>query len=319
LGLLFGGGIAVLLESLDTSLKSIEEVEALDVSVLGHIPRIKESSRYKGRSRNGRGKHKEVVKVTSHLLTHSAPKSPVSEAYRTLRTNIQFSNLDNPIQTMLVTSAGPGEGKSTTVANLAITFSQMGTKTILLDTDFRRPIIHSIFGMEKEPGVTNYLAEKATLERIIRKTSVENLDVITCGLIPPNPSELLASEKMKEFVAELKKIYQMILFDTPPVIAVTDAVVLSLLLDGVVLVASAGQTSHQGLARAKALLENVDAKIMGAVLNKIEAKTAYGSYHYYYYYHYYGDRKEKRRVKRPARKSVELVNRMEERYPVNTL
>ena len=319
LGLLLGGGIAVLLESLDASLKSIEDVEALGVPVLGHIPKIKETQKHRGRIKSESGMNREAVRVAAHLLTHFAPKSPVSEAYRTLRTNIQFSNLDNPPQTILITSPGPGEGKSTTVANLAITFSQMETKTLLMDTDFRRPVLHSIFGMEKEPGVTNYLAGKISLEGILRKTPVENLDVITCGVIPPNPSELLASEKMKEFVAQLKNKYQMILFDSPPVIAVTDAVVLSLLLDGVVLVICAGQTSQQGLVRAKTLLENVNAKVMGGVLNKIEAKSTYGSYHYYYYYHYYGDRKEKSKVKKRVKKVPQRVGQIEERHPAYTL
>ncbi len=319
LGLLLGGSATILLESLDVSLKSIEDVEALKLPVLGHIPRIREVQKYKKEGGEGIKSGSDAVRVASHLLTHSAPKSPVSEAYRTLRTNIQFSNLDNPPRTMLVTSAGPGEGKSTTVANLAITFSQMGTKTLLIDADFRRPVLHSVFGLKKEPGVTNYLAGKASLDAVLKRSSVEGLDVVTCGVTPPNPSELLVSDKMKEFVAQLKNRYQMVLFDTPPVIAVTDAVVLSLLLDGVVIVASAGQTSHQGLARAKSLLENVDAKILGAVLNKIQAKSAYGSYHYYYYYHYYGDRKERRKGRKPVTATPQAVQRVEERHPVNTL
>ena len=319
LGLLVGGGIALLLESLDTSLKSIEEVEGLGVPVLGHVPKIRAAHKQRGRAKRGTGTDGEIQVVASHLLTHSAPKSPVSEAYRTLRTNIQFSNLDRPSQSILVTSPGPGEGKSTTVANLAITFSQMGTKTVLLDTDFRRPILHSVFGTEKEPGITNHLAGKVPLEGIIRKTPAENLDLITCGVIPPNPSELLASEKMKEFVAELKDRYQMILFDCPPVIAVTDAAVLSRLLDGVLLVISAGQTSRQGVARAKTLLENVDSKVMGAVLNKIEAKSAYGSYHYYYYYHYYGDRQKKSKTKKRVKNAPQKVEQAERWQPVNTL
>lgn len=319
LGLLLGGGIAVLLESLDMSLKSVEDMEALDVPVLGHIPKIKEMQKHKGDIRGGSGMNKGVLKATSHLLTHFAPKSPVSEAYRTLRTNIQFSDVDHPPHTILITSPGPGEGKSTTVANSAIAFSQMGTKTLLMDTDFRRPILHSIFGIEKEPGVTNYLAGKIPLEGIIKKTSMENLDIITCGVIPPNPSELLASEKVKEFVAQLKNRYQMILFDSPPVIAVTDAVVLSLLLDGVVLVACAGQTSQQGLKRAKILLENVNAKVMGGVLNKIEAKSSYDSYHYYYYYHYYGDRKEKSKIKKRVKKTPQRIEQIEQWHPAHTL
>ncbi len=319
LGLLLGGGLAVLLESLDVSLKTIEDLEALKLPVLGHIPRIKEVQKRRKAARRPGYMNMDGDVVASHLLTQSLPKSPVSEAYRTLRTNIQFSNLDHPPRTMLITSAGPGEGKSTTVANLAITFSQMGAKTLLLDADFRRPVLHSVFGLKKEPGVTNYLAGKVPLDAILKKTPVDNLDVVTCGVIPPNPSELLISEKMREFVAELKNRYQTVLFDTPPVIAVTDAVVLSLLLDGVVLVASAGQTTHQGLARAKSLLENVDAKILGAVLNKIEAKSAYGSYHYYYYYHYYGDRKEKRRSQKRVTPVSQEVGQVQEWHPANTI
>jgi len=320
LGLLLGGGMALLLESLDTSLKRIEDVEAMGIPVLGHIPKIRETDKHRSHRKSVDGLvNGEARKVASHLLTHFAPKSPVSEAYRSLRTNIQFSNLDNPPHTILITSPGPGEGKSTTVANLAITFSQMGTRTLLLDADFRRPILHSIFGREKEPGITNYLAGKTSLEEIIKNTPLPNLDLITCGVIPPNPSELLASKKMKEFVQHLKEKYQMILFDSPPVIAVTDAVVLSLLLDGVLLVACAGQTSQQGVERARSLLENVNAKIMGAVLNKIEAKSSYGSYYYYYYYHYYGDRKEKIRVKKKGKKATQKIEKIEEWQPVHTV
>ncbi len=320
LGLVFGGGMALMLESLDTSLKSIEEIENQGLSVLGHIPKIRRTKKIKkSEKEESQIQDKEAGKVASNLITHFAPKSPVSEAYRTFRTNIQFTNLDSPPQTILVTSPGPGEGKSTTVANLAITFSQMGTKTLLMDTDFRRPILHSIFGLEKEIGITNYLVGKAPLEMVIKKTPVPNLDLITCGVIPPNPSELLASEKMKGFLEQLKAEYQMILFDSPPVIAVTDAAVLSLLLDGVVLVAGARQTSQEALARAKTLLENVKARILGVVLNKVDAKSTYGSYYYYYYYHYYGDRKESKQMKRRVKKSAKTVEPISEWQPVQPL
>jgi capsular exopolysaccharide synthesis family protein len=320
LGLLLGGGLAFFSESLDTSLKSIEDIEDQGLSVLGYVPKIRSTKVVrKHKKEQSQIRDKEVRKVASNLITHFAPKSPVSEAYRTFRTNIQFTNLDSPPQTILVTSPGPGEGKSTTVANLAITFAQMGTKTVLMDTDFRRPILHSILGLEKEIGITNYLVGKAPLEMVIKKTPVPNLDLITCGVIPPNPSELLASEKMKVFLEQLKAKYQMILFDSPPVIAVTDAAVLSLLLDGVVLVASARETSQQALARAKTLLENVKAKILGVVLNKMEAKSTYGSYYYYYYYHYYGDRKETKKMKRRAKKSAQTVESPKEWQPVQPL
>jgi polysaccharide chain length determinant protein (PEP-CTERM system associated) len=320
LGLVLGGGLALMLESLDTSVRSIEDVEALGLSVLGHVPKIKNPEKHRQRTKSSDSPlDPEVRKVASTLLMHFAPKSPVSESYRTLRTNIQFSNLDHPPQTILITSPGPGEGKSTTVANLAVTFSQMGTKTLLIDADFRRPILHSLFGIEKEPGITNYLAGKIHLEGIIRKTPVENLDLVTCGVIPPNPSELLASQRMKEFIALLRDRYQMILFDTPPVIVVTDAMVLGVLLDGVALVASSGQTSQAGLNRAKTILENVNAKVMGAVLNKIEAKHSYGSYHYYYYYHYYGDRKEPKPVKKRVKKSAKPAETIREWQPVQPI
>jgi polysaccharide chain length determinant protein (PEP-CTERM system associated) len=318
LGLLLGGGMAFFLESLDTSLKSIEDIEDQGLSVLGYVPKIRRTKVVKKPDKEqGRIQDKEVRKIASNLITHFAPKSPVSESYRTFRTNIQFTNLDSPPQSILITSPGPGEGKSTTVANLAITFAQMGTKTLLMDTDFRRPVLHSIFGLEKEIGITNYLVGKAPLEVVIKKTAVPNLDIVTCGVIPPNPSELLASEKMKMFLEQLKTEYQMILFDSPPVIAVTDAAVLSLLLDGVVLVASARQTSQQALTRAKTLLENVKAKMLGVVLNKVEAKSTYGSYYYYYYYHYYGDRKETK--KRRVRKAAERVETINEWQPVQPI
>jgi polysaccharide chain length determinant protein (PEP-CTERM system associated) len=320
LGLIFGGGVALFLESLDTSLKSIEEIEDLGLSVLGYIPKIRRAEKvHKSGKEPGLIQDKEVQRIASNLITHFAPKSPVSEAYRTFRTNIQFTNLDFPPQTILVTSPGPGEGKSTTAANLAITFSQMGTKTLLMDADFRRPVLHSLFGLEKEIGITNYLVGKAPLEMIIKKSGVPNLDIITCGVIPPNPSELLASEKMKGFLEQLKAKYQLILFDTPPVIAVTDAAVLSLLLDGVVLVVSASETSQQALARAKALLENVKAKLIGVLLNKMEAKSTYGSYYYYYYYHYYGDRKEPRKkVRKRVKESAIPVETADRWKPVQT-
>jgi capsular exopolysaccharide synthesis family protein len=320
LGLLLGGGLAFFSESLDTSLKSIEDIEDQELSVLGYVPKIRSTKKVnKSEKEQSQIQDKDVRKTASNLITHFAPKSPVSESYRTFRTNIQFTNLDSPPQSILITSPGPGEGKSTTVANLAITFAQMGTKTVLMDTDFRRPILHSIFGLEKEIGITNHLVGKAPLEMVIKKTAVPNLDIVTCGVIPPNPSELLASEKMKRFLEQLKTEYQMILFDSPPVIAVTDAAVLSLLLDGVVLVASARQTSQQALTRAKTLLENVKAKILGVVLNKVEAKSTYGSYYYYYYYHYYGDRKETKKTKRRVKKSAQTVKPINEWQPVQPL
>jgi len=295
LGLGLGLGMAFFVERLDNSLKSIEDVEATGLSILGSIPLIKSSKDKKSKKEEEKSEDYQVKKITSNLVTHFEPKSPISEAYRTFRTNLQFARLDAPLKTILVTSSGPSEGKSTTVANLAITMAQMGTKTILIDSDLRRPVLHSIFNLQRTPGLTNYLAGNVPWKEIVQETPIENLSLLTCGVLPPNPSELLGSKKMRMLLEELKEKYDMILFDSPPVIAVTDAAVLSTLLDGVVLVSSSGSTSREALQRAITLLENVKGRLIGGVLNKIKVESVYGSYHYYYYYHYYGGTKQKRR------------------------
>jgi polysaccharide chain length determinant protein (PEP-CTERM system associated) len=299
LGLGFGLGLAFFMERLDNSLKSIEDIETAGLSILGSIPLIKNSKNNESKKEEKDSEEYQIKRIASNLVTHFEPKSPISEAYRTFRTNLQFARLDTPLKTILVTSSGPGEGKSTTVANLAITMAQMGTNILLIDSDLRRPVLHSVFGLQKNPGLTNYLAGKIPLSEIIQPTLVENLSLITCGILPPNPSELLGSKKMRELLGELKEKFEIILLDSPPVIAVTDAAVLSTLLDGVVLVASSSSTSKEALARAINLLENVQSRILGGVLNKIKVESVYGSYHYYYYYHYYhtpeGTKQKKRK------------------------
>jgi len=296
LGLGLGLGMALFVERLDNSLKSIEDVERAGLSLLGSIPLIK-NNRNKKREAKEKSEEDHIKKIASNLVTHFEPKSPISESYRTFRTNLQFARLDAPLRTILVTSSGPGEGKSTTVANLAITMAQMGTRTILVDADLRRPVLHSIFSLQRAPGLTNYLAGNVPLGETIQSTPIENLSLLTCGILPPNPSELLGSKKMRTLLEELKGKYEMILFDSPPVIAVTDAAVLSTQLDGVVLVISSGSTSREALIRGATLLENVKSRLLGGVLNKIRVENIYGSYHYYYYYHYYGGTKQKRKKK----------------------
>lgn len=302
LGLGLGLGMALFVERLDNSLKSIEDVERSGLSILGSIPMIKSSNKDRNIRKEVKSEDYQIKKIASNLVTHFEPKSPISEAYRTFRTNLQFARLDSPMKTILVTSPGPGEGKSTTVANLAITMAQMGTKTILVDSDLRRPVLHSIFSQQKAPGLTNYLAGNVPLGEIIQPTPIENLSLLTCGVLPPNPSELLGSKKMRMLLEELKEKYEMILFDSPPVIAVTDAAVLSTQLDGVVLVVSSGSTSREALVRGITLLENVKGRLLGGVLNKIKVESIYGSYHYYYYYHYYGGTKQKRKKKEEVAK-----------------
>ncbi len=283
IGLGLGLGIVFVREYFDTSIKSVEEVEKLGFNLLGTIPSIDVESVEKKRIKKWENEGEEIE---SRLVTHLDPKSPISEAYRTLRTNLAFTRVDNSIKTILVTSAGPKEGKSTTVANLAITLAQLGSKVVLVDSDLRRPVIQSIFGLEKDNGLTNFLMDRVPYEKVLQKSLLDNLFIVTSGILPPNPSELLGSKAMEEFIEKLKNDFDVILFDSPPIIAVTDAAILCGQVDGVFLVISAGSTNRDAVLRAKSLLDNVNARVLGALLNNLEIGSAYGS-SYYYYYHYY--------------------------------
>lgn len=284
-GLTLGLVLAFFLESLDNSVKTPEELEHnFGLPVLGLIPAIQSQEGGRKRRRNGMD---EVERISSTLVTRYTPRSPISEAYRAMRTNIQFSRIDNPLKTVVITSSAPSEGKSTTVANLAITTALMGVKTLLVDADLRRPVVHSLFGLEREPGMINVLAEKLPLEKVVRQSGIESLDILTCGAIPPNPSELLNTQRMRELIATLSSKYDLVLFDSPPVLTVTDTCVLGSRVEGVVLVVNSHSTDRRALNRAKILLSNVKANILGAVLNRIEISTLVGSYDYYYYHYYY--------------------------------
>jgi len=214
------------------------------------------------------------------LITVTHPHSPISEAYRILRTNLEFSSLDKPIRTMVVTSAGPDEGKSTTLANLAVTIAQGGKKVILADCDLRRPRQHEIFGLDNDAGLTTMVVDDEALENPpLQETGVPNLWLLPSGPLPPNPSELLGSRRMEEIIAVLTQRADMVLFDAPPVIAVIDAVVLGSKVDGVLLVINAGGTKRDHAQRAKAQLEKVNVRVIGAVLNNVPFDT---SLHRYY-------------------------------------
>jgi len=192
----------------------------------------------------------------------------VSEAYRTLRTNLEFSSLDEPVRTLVVTSPGAEEGKSTVLANLAVTLAQGGKQVILLDCDLRRPTQHTLFGLDNATGLTTMmLAEDAWSDPPLRQTPVDGLRVLPAGPTPPNPAELLGSRRMKETMAALLEQADVLLFDAPPVLAVTDALVLAVQTDGVLLVVKAGGTRREHIQQAKERLERVNARIVGAVLN----------------------------------------------------
>lgn len=214
------------------------------------------------------------------LVTITNPRSPISEAYRSLRTNLEFSSLDRPLKTMVVTSAGPEEGKSTTLANLAVTLAQAEKKVILVDCDLRRPSQHEIFEVGNSLGLTSMVVdEEAFKNPPLQETPVPNLKLLPSGPLPPNPSELLGSRRMEEIIATLREKADLVLFDAPPIIAVTDAAVLASKVDGVLLVIKAGTTKRDHAQRAKALLEKVNARLVGAVLNNVRMDT---SLHRYY-------------------------------------
>ncbi len=221
------------------------------------------------------------VNTERQLITITNPKSTISEAFRTLRTNIQFASLDKDIRTLMVTSSGPAEGKSTTIANLAIVMAQSEKRVLLVDADMRKPTVHHIFRVSNRAGLTNVLIGQFSLEEMVRPTLVDGLDILTSGPIPPNPSELLASKRMSMLMSEMMDQYDMVLFDTPPVIAVTDAQILASQVDGVLLVVFYGKTPKEAALKAKNQLDNVKAKLLGVVLNNKQIK---GDNYYYYYY-----------------------------------
>ncbi|MBD3920688.1 CpsD/CapB family tyrosine-protein kinase [Paenibacillus sp. PR3] len=217
-----------------------------------------------------------------HLITLANPRSPISEAYRTLRTNIDFSAIDSAIQVIVVTSAGPGEGKSTTISNLAITFAQSERRVVLIDADMRKPTAHHTFRASNRVGLSSLLAHKNQLEDVLQETNVPDLFIITAGPIPPNPAEMLASRRMSELLELLKTEFDIILIDTPPLLAVTDAQLIASKSDGVVLVMEYGSVKREAALKAKAGLDTVNAKILGVVMNNVKRSKSEQSYYYYY-------------------------------------
>ena len=221
-----------------------------------------------------------VNNPSESLITLTMPRSPASEAYRTLRTNLEFSSLDKPIKTMVVTSPGTEEGKSTTLANLAITLAQAEKQVILVDCDLRRPSQHEIFGLSNGVGLTTMMVDDSAMkDPPLLDTGVEALWLLPSGPLPPNPSELVGSRRMEEIIAALSERADIVLYDAPPIIAVTDAAVLASRVDAVLLVIKGGATKRDHAQKAKALLEKVNAHLVGVVLNNVKMDTSY--YRYY--------------------------------------
>ena len=273
-GLALGIGLALLIEKLDDSVKSPDELlTRFQLPVLGQIPAIRASER---------GTNAAPL---NRLVSHFDPRSVVAEAYRSLRTNLAFARARSKVRTLVLTSPGPADGKSTTVANLATTFAQQGQRTLLIDGDLRRAVLDKTFSIPRSPGLTELIVGAAVLDDAVHPTTVENLFVMGSGQLPPNPSELLGSDRMREVLAEVREQFDIVLFDSPPLLAVTDAAVLSTIVDGAILVVRTGSTTRQAVRRAAAHLRAVHARVLGAVLNDIDVKSGsyYGGYGYYYY------------------------------------
>jgi len=307
LGMIIGLVASFVFEALDTSIGTIEDVEEyLGVSVVGLIPQIEFNDiKFKKSSlQRGIDKEKEISEDLARLVIHYAPKSVLAESYRSLRTNIQFISFEQEAKVLLFTSSSPREGKTTTIVNLALTMAQSGNKVLLVDADLRKPALYRIFGLEKGHGlseiilskrhwrecvktVTDIITGELGMSDIILMPGIDNLHIITCGTIPPNPSELLNSDNMDDFIDSIKKEYDMVLFDCSPVLPATDSAVLGRKVDGIVLVYAVGNVSRSSLKRAKAHMDNVKARVIGIVLNGMRSDVSADFLDYKYNENYY--------------------------------
>ncbi|HEX6594181.1 MAG TPA: CpsD/CapB family tyrosine-protein kinase [Bacillota bacterium] len=214
------------------------------------------------------------------LITNMNPRSIISEQYRTIRTNLQFAAVDLPLKSIVITSPSPEEGKTITTANMAVVAAQQGKKVLLIDADLRKPTLHYMFWLDNLRGLSTILVGETSLEETVATSDIDHLDVISCGPIPPNPSELLGSKKMKQLLEEAEEKYDLVICDTPPLLAVTDAQILANIVDGSILVIRSGQTEIEAAMKAKEALELAQAKLLGAILNDRE-KTGDDNFYYY--------------------------------------
>lgn len=284
-GLMIGVGVAFLLEYLDDTIKTPHDVkQTLPTNVLGALPRLKEQA-------NGHAK----------LVVAEQPLQPIAEAFRNLRTSLEFSSLDHPVRTLLVTSPLPTEGKTFTSVNLAAVIAQGGKSVILVDADLRHPRVHRACDVSKAPGLVDALLSPETRASALRETGVAGLRIVSAGAQAPNPAELLASERMAGLLAWLQEQADVVIFDSPPVLAVTDAAVLSTRVDGVLLVVNSGETRRPAAVQAFERLASVGSQVLGVALNRLAPS---GDGYYYYYYSYYGDGRGRNRTSWIARSTI---------------
>ncbi|MEE9609698.1 MAG: polysaccharide biosynthesis tyrosine autokinase, partial [Desulfatiglandales bacterium] len=310
IGIVLGLVIAFIIETFDTSLGAIEDVEeTLGTQVLGVIPHVDNRDIQELlRDKYPEGIQEASEKQTGYLISHFAPKSMMAENFRALRTNIQFKDTEKEIRTIAITSTSPQEGKTIVTINLAVTMAQAGMKILVVGSDLRKPMLGKLFGVETTPGLTDILLGnypwrdtvksitdmilgKMTLDEVMMTPGMDNLHIITSGAIPPNPAELIDSNRLMDFMEEAKEEYDMILFDSTPILSAADAAILGTKVDGVLLVYRVGNVSRGLLKRSTSQLEQINCHIMGVVLNgmKPEVSPDFHDYGYYKYYYSYGE------------------------------
>jgi tyrosine-protein kinase Etk/Wzc len=309
----------------DTRIVTPEDLRRAGLQMLGAVPTIN-VRRLERALRHKAGhdlREEDVWKIKRKLITHFSPKSPISEAYRSLRTTL-LMRLEQEKRgpqagsglapAIIVTSSTTQEGKSLTSANLAVTLAQTGRRTLVIDADMRRPTAHKNFGLERNIGLSGLLSGSQTTAGTVSDTDIENLYVLSAGPIPPNPAELLASDAMVRLVEWARREYDFVVIDTPPVVPVTDPTILSRLVDAVILVVRSNSSHRRELSEALNRLESSEGAVLGAVLNDYDLKRVYGSYYYYYHYYnryyYYGDQK------RGSRKEMQGARRRRSKVPV---
>jgi capsular exopolysaccharide synthesis family protein len=273
IGLSLGVVFAFVKELFDVRVQTPEDLKRRGFTPLTPIMNMDPEIEKLGR---GDGMMVKDKAVDAHLITLSFPFSSIAESYRQMRTNLQFARVGQPIRTLMVTSPAPGEGKSTTACNLAIAFAQTGKSALLVDADLRRPTLDAKFSLTNGVGLSEYLAGKQPLDAVVQKTRVENLSVITSGEIPPNPAEALGSDSMRKLMSEVLEKFEIVLFDSSPILAVTDPAVISTMVDGTLVVVSSARTRVQDLEQASELLEGVGGKVIGVIMNNFDPHQAYG-------------------------------------------
>lgn len=311
IGLILGVVVAFVRETIDTSIGTIEEVEEfLGVPVLGVIPYMDvEEIKDRLLKTGNTDQPEEILEMNARLVSHFAPKSTMAESYRAMRTGIEFIISDKKIKTLSVTSSSTGEGKTTVTCNFAMSLAQIGKKVLLIDGDLRKPMVNRVYGIEREPGLADVILGNYDWNEVIKTDTdimmgemgmedittaapgINNLNIITAGLIPPNSAELLNSVKMSDILSQMKDEYDIVLYDSPPVLPSTDAVILAQKVEGVIMVYKVGQIARGALKRAKSQMDNTKANVIGVVLNCLRPETGgdYKDYGYYGYYYAYGE------------------------------